>query len=62
MPEEQPSATPLADDLQFQKAEFTPAPATDSRCTLCRAEIGDVYYHLGGSRICKVCAAQKQAT
>jgi hypothetical protein len=56
MPEDQPTA-PLADELQFQKAEFTP-----TRCTLCRADIGDIYYHLGGSKICKVCAAQKQAT
>src|SRR4030088_2758082 len=56
-----PSAPPIADDLQFQKAEFTPADA-DSRCALCRAGIGDIYYHLGGTKICKVCAAQKQAT
>src|SRR5215471_6863232 len=52
-------AAPAADDLQFQKAEFTPAP--DSRCTSCGAPISDVYYHLGGKRICKVCASQAQA-
>src|SRR5262249_1047943 len=31
------------------------------RCGLCRAVIGDQYYHLDGNVICKVCAAQKQA-
>jgi hypothetical protein len=60
-PAKPPEQTGLvADDLQFQKAEFNSAPAF--RCTLCQAGIGDIYYHLGGSRICKVCAAQKQAT
>jgi hypothetical protein len=52
----------VADDLQFQKAEFTATADADSRCALCRSAIGDVYYHLGGSKICKVCAGQKQAT
>ena len=61
MPEAEPSAKPIADELQFQKAEFTPAAASDSRCKLCGAEIGDVYYHLSGNKICKVCAGQKQA-
>jgi hypothetical protein len=59
MPDESPLQSPIADELQFQRAEFT--ADADSRCALCGAGIGDIYYHLGGSRICKVCAGQKQA-
>jgi hypothetical protein len=59
MPDEAPLQSPIAAELQFQKAEFT--ADADSRCALCGAGIGDIYYHLGGSRICKVCAGQKQA-
>ena len=51
---------PVADDLQFQKAEFTAAADAASRCALCGSGIGDVYYHLGGSKICKVCAGHTQ--
>jgi hypothetical protein len=57
-PIESPSFSPSADALQFQTAEF--APAERPRCVLCRAEIGDTYYHLDGSVICKVCAGHRQ--
>src|SRR5438045_8357764 len=48
------------EDLQFQTAEYAAAD-TIPRCVLCKAGIGDTYYHLNGSVICKVCAAQRQA-
>src|SRR6266849_8933326 len=57
-PPESPGLSPAADALQFQTAEF--APAELPRCVLCRAEIGDTYYHLDGSVICKVCAGHRQ--
>src|SRR5260370_7498889 len=53
---------PVVDDLQFQKAEFTAVADAASRCALCGSGIGNVYYHLGGRKICKVCAGQTQAT
>jgi hypothetical protein len=62
MPQEDPPVSPglspSADALQFQTAEF--APAEVPRCVLCRAEIGDTYYHLDGSVVCKVCAGHRQ--
>ena len=51
---------PDEDKLQFQTAEYAAADASP-RCGLCKAEIGDTYYHLNGSAICKVCAVQRQA-
>src|SRR6058998_571794 len=54
------SPAPAAENLQFQTAEFAAADASP-HCTLCRAGIGDTYYHLDGSVICKVCAEHKQA-
>jgi len=51
---------PDEEKLQFQTAEYAAADASP-RCGLCKAEIGDTYYHLNGSAICKVCAVQRQA-
>lgn len=55
------STTPAADNLQFQTAEYAPSDAS-RKCALCRGDIGEQYYHLGGNVICKVCAEQKQAS
>src|SRR6266404_3883093 len=55
MPEENPPESP---GLQFETAEFARPELT--RCVLCRAEIGDTYYHLDGSVICKICAGHRQ--
>src|SRR5262249_19204178 len=54
-----PEVDPPRDALQFETAEF--ALPELPRCVLCRAEIGDTYYHLDGSVICKVCAGHRQA-
>src|SRR5258708_11741731 len=51
---------PDEEKLQFHTAEYAAADASP-RCGLCKAEIGDTYYHLNGSAICKVCAVQRQA-
>jgi len=47
---------PLADDLQFQKAEFQDG---GRRCVLCQAPIADSYYHYAGKVVCPACAAQR---
>ncbi len=57
MPDEAP---PAADSLQFQTAEYA-ASDPGPHCLLCKAAIGDTYYHLNGNVICKICAAQRQA-
>src|SRR5437899_930492 len=45
---------PLADDLQFQKAEFQDG---GRRCVLCQIAIADSYYHYAGKVVCPACAA-----
>ena len=60
MPELHLGFMPDEEKLQFQTAEYAAADASP-RCGLCKAEIGDTYYHLNGSAICKVCAVQRQA-
>ena len=50
---------PGVDSLQFEQAEFDD-PAKGPRCTLCRMQSGESYFHLAGEVICPACAGSWQ--
>src|SRR4051794_16702951 len=51
-----PGATPAADELQFEHAEFTTAPIPAVlTCEVCHRQIDDAYYELGRKVLCAGC-------
>jgi hypothetical protein len=53
------SASPAADELQFEKAEFV-AAQPDLRCAFCQSPLSNTYYQVAGAVTCPACAEQRR--